>query len=217
VTDVTRQLQRVMRPLELVKLGPLMDRTCGRPEIAIGLIDGPVAMDHPDLVQRRMQALPGKMGAACLGPSSMACMHGTSVAGILSARRGSCAPAICPGCSLLIRPIFAETGLANGHAPSATPKELAEAIVETIRAGARILNISAALVVPSSRNDRAIEHALDYAAQRSVIVVAAAGNQGLLGSSAITTTPGSSQSLVATSRAGRRENRTWGIPSEKEG
>jgi subtilisin family serine protease len=204
VPEVTRRLQRVMRPLELVKLGPLMDRTRGRPEIAIGLIDGPVAMDHPDLVQQRMQTVPGKIGAACLEPSTTACMHGTSVAGILSARRGSCAPAICPECSLLIRPIFGETWLANGRAPSAAPRELAEAIVETIGAGARILNISAALVAPSSRDDRAIEHALDYAAKRSVIVVVAAGNQGLLGSSAIT---GHSwvigQSLVATSTAGR--------------
>src|SRR5260370_17082820 len=82
VRDVTGRLQRVMRLLELVKLGPLMDRTCGRPEIAIGLIDGPVAMDHPDLVQQRMQTVPGKIGAACLEPNSMACMHGTSVAGI---------------------------------------------------------------------------------------------------------------------------------------
>jgi subtilisin family serine protease len=73
--------------------------------------------------------------------------------------------------------------------PSATPDELAEAIVDSIDAGARIVNLSAALVEPSSRGERALEQALDYAAQRGAIVVAAAGNQGTVGSSAITRHP----------------------------
>jgi len=169
----------------MVKLNPLMDRTAGVPDIAIGLIDGPVTLEHPDLVQERISAVPGKI-AACAESESTSCMHGTAVAGILTARRGSYAPAICPECRLLIRPIFPEIRMGDGHTPSATPKELAEAIVETISAGARILNVSASLVEPSSPKDRVIERALDYAAQRGVIVVAAAGNQGLLGGTVIT-------------------------------
>ena len=47
--------------------------------------------------------------------------HGTYVAGILAARRGSGAPAICPGCTLLVRPIFLETASDNAEMPSATP------------------------------------------------------------------------------------------------
>ena len=34
--------------LDLVGLSALMASVSGRPEIAIGLIDGPVALDHPD-------------------------------------------------------------------------------------------------------------------------------------------------------------------------
>jgi subtilisin family serine protease len=73
--------------------------------------------------------------------------------------------------------------------PSATPQELASAIVETIKAGARILNLSAALAQPSVKGEGELQSALDYAAQRSVIVVAAAGNQGMVGSSVITRHP----------------------------
>jgi len=73
--------------------------------------------------------------------------------------------------------------------PSATPQELASAIVETIGAGAKILNVSAALVQPSARGEGELRSALDYAAQRAVIVVAAAGNQGMVGSSVITRHP----------------------------
>ncbi len=178
-----------MGALDLVKLGPLIERTPGRPEIAIGLIDGPVLLDHPELRGQPLRTVSGKAGAACSRASSTACAHGTFVAGILCARRGSSAPAICPSCTLLVRPIFPETGRANDDMPSATPEELAAAIVESVRSDARVLNLSAALAQPSSQGLRVLTQALDYAAARDVISVAAAGNQGTLGSSAITRHP----------------------------
>jgi subtilisin family serine protease len=172
--------------LDLVKLTSLMKITSGRPEIIIGLIDGPVVMNHSDLLGENIREVPGKSGA-CAQASSVACMHGTFVAGILSAKRNSTAPAICPNCTLLMRPIFSET--AQGQIPSATPEELAVAIIETIDAGARVINLSIALAQPSSKGERMLEEALDYAAKRSVITVAASGNQGTLGSSVITRHP----------------------------
>jgi len=54
-----------MGPLDLVKLTPLMERTSGRGEMKVGLIDGSVAMDHPDLVRRNIQEVPGKVAGAC--------------------------------------------------------------------------------------------------------------------------------------------------------
>jgi subtilisin family serine protease len=122
--------------------------------------------------------------------NSIACRHGTFVAGILSARRGFVAPAICPGCALQVCPIFSETPSANELIPSATPEELAAAIIKCVEAGARLLNLSSALAqVASVKGERALAQALDYAAKRGVIVVAAAGNQGTLGSTIITRHP----------------------------
>jgi subtilisin family serine protease len=170
--------------LGLINLIGLMELTGGKPEIKIGLIDGPVLLNHPNL-SKNIREVPGKPSGACVLASSTACMHGTFVAGILCGERGSIAPAICPNCTLLVRPIFAETSK-NGQMPSATPDELAESIIETIDAGARVINLSAALSQPSSKGERRLEEALDYAATRGVIVVAAAGNQGTVGSSTIT-------------------------------
>jgi subtilisin family serine protease len=178
-----------MTPLELVRLTPLMNRTSGRPEVIIGLIDGPVVMNHPELASQHVREIPGNGSAACTRANSTACLHGTFVAGILSANRGSVAPAICPNCTLLLRPIFAETNAANGEMPSAMPEELARAILDCIDAGARVLNVSAALAQPSIKSERALEEALDQAARRRVIVIVAAGNQGTLGSTAITRHP----------------------------
>lgn len=175
----------------MVGLRPLMEASSGAPEIVIGLLDGPVATDHPDLVSESIREVPGEPRGSCLQTGSEACRHGTFVAGILMAKRGSAAPAICPGCTLLLRPIFKEsTPGRNGAAmPAATPSELAEAIVGCVDGGARVLNLSASFTWPSTRGELRLEEALDYAAGRGVIVVAAAGNQGTLGSSVITRHP----------------------------
>ena len=179
-----------MSPLELVQLVALMELAGGgKQDIVIGLIDGPVAADHPDLVAENIRDVSESESGTCSQANSFACMHGTFVAGILCARAGSPAPAICPNCTLLVYPIFSEASSGNAEIPSATPDQLAAAIVKMIDAGARVLNLSAALALTSSRGERKLEDALDHALSRGVIVVAAAGNQGVLGSSAITRHP----------------------------
>jgi len=178
-----------MGPLDVVRLTALMDRTSGRAEIRIGLIDGPVLLTHPDLAGQNIQEVPGNLSGTCASAESVACLHGTFVAGMLVARRGSTAPAICPACTLLVRTIFPETNSTNGDMPSATPEELGQAIADCTNAGARVLNLSAAVMHPSAKGQRQLEQALDYAASRDVISVAAAGNQGTLGSSVITRHP----------------------------
>ena len=176
-------------PAELVALPPLMERTAGSPAVTVAVIDGPVSVDHPALTGQRIQEIDAGSPATCRSLSSSACLHGTFVAGMLAAKRGSGAPAICPECSFLVRPIFSEAPSGNGDGPSATPSELAAAIIDSVRAGAHVVNLSAALAHPSSKGDSLLGEALDYAAKRGVLIVAAAGNQGIVGSSAITRHP----------------------------
>jgi subtilisin family serine protease len=178
-----------MNPLDLVQLTALMERTSGSPDMIIGLIDGPVVMNHPDLAEGKIVEISGKLSGTCTQVSSAACLHGTFVAGVLCAKRNSVAPAICPNCTLLVRPIFAETASENGQTLSATPIELAAAIHECIEAGARVINLSSALAGPASSGQRELVEALDYALRRGVLVIVAAGNQGTLGSSVITGYP----------------------------
>ena len=178
--------ERTSNPLDLVQLTPLMQQTSGSVETVIALIDGPVITSHPDLSATKIREIPGKLAGTCARADSIACMHGTFVAGILCARRGSSAPAICPNCTLVIRPIFAETTSTKGQMPSATPEELATAIIDCVDADAHVVNLSAALALPTLNGEQRLERALDYAARRGVIVVAAGGNQGAIGSTAIT-------------------------------
>jgi len=178
-----------MRPLDLVELSALMERSQGRRAITVALIDGPVVLNHPELAGAIIREIPGKLKGTCTRSDAVACTHATFVAGILSGRRGSVAPAICPECTLLLRPIFAETASGSRQMPSATTEELAEAIIDSVDAGARVINLSSALVQPSPKGEMELEEALNYAARRAVITVAAAGNQGTVGSSAITRHP----------------------------
>jgi subtilisin family serine protease len=52
-----------------------------------------------------------------------------------------------------------------------------------------VINLSLALAQPSTNGEGALDEALNQAVKRGVVVVAAAGNQGTLGSSAITRHP----------------------------
>lgn len=173
-------------PLRLVALPRLMDVTSGTPEMIVGLIDGPIAVDHPDLAAATVR-IPGPAGA-CREPGSASCRHGTFVAGILAARRGAQAPAIAPDCTLLVRPVFSEAE-PIGEVPSATPRELAGAIVDCVDSGARVLNLSAAIGWAPIATESEVKEALLYTMRRGVLVIAAAGNEGVVGGSAITRHP----------------------------
>lgn len=176
-------------PLDLVQLRALMAQTEGSAEFSVGLIDGPVALGHPDLSQARVREIGKRASSACSRVDSAACQHGTFVAAMLVARRGATATAICPGCTLVVRPIFAEDASEGDHMPVAAPEDLATAIFDTVDAGARVINLSAGLMRASSSGEHELSAALDYSARRGVLVVAAAGNEGTIGSSVITRHP----------------------------
>src|SRR5215510_7859735 len=109
----------------MTSLLPLMAQTKGNPAIRIGLLDGPVFVQHPELSGQDIQELGGSATSGCSRVGSSACVHGTLVAGVLVARRGASSPAICPSCTLLVRSIFDESIGMGTELPSATPSELA--------------------------------------------------------------------------------------------
>jgi subtilisin family serine protease len=170
------------RALELVRLDRLMNLTEGDPSVVVAVVDGPVNVEHPDLGNARL--MHATSDAACRNANQAACEHGTLVTRILAGRRSGASPAICPKCTILVRPIFAE-GPRQGL-PSADTSQLVRAIYECLDSGARVINISASLIraTPAARQE--IVMALDRAAERGVLVVAAAGNHAAIGSTPIT-------------------------------
>ncbi|MET0765320.1 MAG: S8 family serine peptidase [Blastococcus sp.] len=157
-----------------------MRRTRGSADIRIALLDGPVDRGHrylqgADIVPARR--VPHE------SVSAITAAHGTFLAGLLVGQDRSSSPSICPECTLVVRPIYGEGG--SRH-PRATPDELADALVEAVDAGARLIQVSAAIGRPSLVESRELTSAFDDARSRGVIVVAATGNNGSLGTSMIT-------------------------------
>jgi subtilisin family serine protease len=165
--------------IALVRLRSLMDRTAGRSDIVIGILDGPVAANHPEL-SPHVAADNGTIGRQT-APSD----HGTFVAGVLAAKRTSSAPAIAPGCTLISCPVFA--GDPRGVSDVAV---VLDGILDCVRAGARVLNLSAVLLesVYGRRHD--VEAVLGYVLRRGAILVAAAGNNRRIAGSSVTRHPG---------------------------
>src|SRR5262249_19698566 len=102
------------------------ERTAGSPKIIVGLIDGPVAGARAELATENIRILSQVSNRAPENASGTALRHGTFIAGILAARRGSAAPAICPDCPLVVRPIFLQPPVASIDTPSANAQHLAD-------------------------------------------------------------------------------------------
>jgi len=177
-----------MHPLKLTGLQYLMDISKGNPDIVIGVIDGPIDITHPAFHGSKIELLDSKI-VDCKNANDMACVHGTFVTGILAAKRGSSAPAICPGCKIILNPIFKQNRNndlnEDTFLPSTTPEEVAKAIIETINMGAKIINLSMSLSTFSLTSYDDLRESYDYALQNGVIIVVAAGNQGNIGNNSL--------------------------------
>jgi subtilisin family serine protease len=171
-----------MDALGLLKMPSLMAESSGSPEIAVGIIDGPVDLKHEAFAKSNITPARDNDFAACRRADNIACMHGTFVTGILTGGHGRYPPPICPDCQIILRPIFSEES--HEHVlelPSCTPHELAQAIVDCIEVGANIINLSVGLSTTSLTKFREVEEAYTYAMRKGVPIIAAAGNQGQIG------------------------------------
>ena len=95
--------------------------------------------------------------------------HGTHVAGIAAARTGNRKGVAggCPNCDLLVAKVFDGPG-------TGTVARIAEGIIWSADHGAEVINLSVAHPSFSTADKTAV----DYAASKGAVVVAAAGNSG---------------------------------------
>lgn len=172
--------------LDLINATTLAAHTRGAPGVCIGVIDGPCDLGHPALRGASVRPLgtAGEAPPSCRQDHSVACVHGTFVMGVLAGRGGERdgggGAGLSPDCSFRLRPIFGEEG-PPGAVPETTPQALAQAIVETVRAGAHIINISAGLGSTALRSVPHLREAIDFARNNDALVIAAAGNHGTVG------------------------------------
>ncbi|MDP4182472.1 MAG: S8 family serine peptidase [Bacillota bacterium] len=164
----------------LIRIKELMNITKGSKDIKIGLIDGPVQAEHKNLVKSNITLINSDIKPKCLTNDSIACKHGTFIAGILCGNRDSETPGICPQCPLIVRPVFPEETVAGKYTNS-NFEELTKAVNDIINAGAKIINLSLGIAKANNYEFPALKAVLDFAYKKGVLVFAAAGNHGNIG------------------------------------
>jgi len=142
--------------------------------IRIGIVDSGVYGEHEDL--QNAHFVPGvnilaQEGTAERSNTVDTYGHGTFVAGIIAAEAGNGigTAGIAPGAEIMPIKCFDDK--------TSTMSALIEGIYAGVNGGCRILNLSLG-VSANVLKFQFLEEAIAYAAQRGVIVVAAAGNDG---------------------------------------
>jgi hypothetical protein len=98
------------------------------------------------------------------------------VASIIFGQHGSPVRGIAPRCRGIIVPVFDETE--RGDLVPCSQLDLARAIAQAVEAGATIVNISGGQLEPSGQAEATLARSVEMCADRGVLVVAAAGNEG---------------------------------------
>ncbi len=137
----------------------------GEEDVLVAVVDTGIAVEHPDLVCS-VAASSDFTGEGIASPGS----HGTHVAGIIAANSGNGVGihGAAPGVRLLNAKVLDSTG--NGNT-----SDVANGVLWSVESGAKVINMSLASASPST----AMSTALNYAESHGVVVVAAAGNDGV--------------------------------------
>ncbi len=138
-------------------------KLAGKNKVKVAVIDTGIKADHPDL---KGKIISSKNTVNPISPG-MADSHGTHVAGIIAAKKdnGIGGYGINPDADILSIDVFDRGWGASDYA-------IAEGILEAVRSGARVINMSLGGPMPSP----IIEDAVKQAVARNVVIIAAAGN-----------------------------------------
>lgn len=142
--------------------------------IKIGLIDGSIDVNHPDLSSASIEIIAGD---SCHSSESEGCRHGTFLAGILVANTSSKAPGLCPDTVLVSRPIFCQANEVK-QCPVVSEETLIEAMTDCLKAQVNVINLSLGISDPNHQISSRLRAIYDQAQKQGVLIIAASGNQG---------------------------------------
>lgn len=137
----------------------------GKNKVIVAVIDQGIDVNHPDLKGR---ILPGYNAVNPMNQGTPD-FHGTHVAGIIAANKnnGIGGYGVNPNAKILPIDVFDRQWIASDYA-------IAQGILYAVEKGAKVINMSLGGPMPSP----IIEEALKKAAEKNVVVIAAAGNTG---------------------------------------
>ena len=132
--------------------------------VRVAVVDSGIDGDHPDL-KSKIDVQKDLLNNDDVANDDVG--HGTHVAGTIGAatNNGRGVAAVCPGCRLMVAKVGNSTGIFDA--------DIAQGIYWSANNRASAINIS----IGGRRYSWALKHAVDYAWDHDVVVVASAGNE----------------------------------------
>lgn len=161
-------------PSLLPGIDKLWSETRGTQHVAIAILDGPVDLDHEVLRGASLTTLGGNDARGDHGNTGFD--HGTYIASLIFGRHGSAVEGLAPDCQGLILPVFRKPG-GNGQL-GCNQVELAQAIMNAVHAGVRVINVSAGMLAEDGQANQFLVQAVEHAVVSGCLIVAAVGNNG---------------------------------------
>jgi thermitase len=163
----------------LQKMPDLQTRSVG-PEVLVAVLDTGIDGRHEDLVGKVTKSVNFTTSAT----ASDVIGHGTHIAGIIAAtaNNGIGIAGLAPNARLLNVKVADDEG-------TVWASSVARGIIWAVNKGAKIINLSLAIPTPTP----ALEEAVNYAWNKGVVIIAAAGNTG----TTVPTYPASCPNVIA--------------------
>ncbi len=152
----------------------LWAETLGDPEICIAVLDGPVDRAHPSFRGAHLTQVETLVsGQADQGP---ACQHGTHIASVIFGQHSGPVKGLAPQCRGVLIPVF--ESMDTEAFRSCSQLDLARALTQAMQHGAQVINVSGGQFSPSGTAYPLLASVVHDCAQRGILIVAAAGNEG---------------------------------------
>jgi cyanobactin maturation PatA/PatG family protease len=152
-------------------LSELWRRTTGDKRIRVAIIDGPIDVDHDAFAGVELASAGGLWPAEDAFDGPMAA-HGTQVASVIFGRHDGPVRGLAPTCAGIGVAAFSDRRRRTSQL------DLARAIELAVESGAHVVNISGGELTASGAAEDFLDRAVRLCAERNVLLVAAAGNDG---------------------------------------
>ncbi|WP_458387503.1 S8 family serine peptidase [Rhizobium redzepovicii] len=192
---------------------PSFEGIRGDERVCVAVLDGPVKLSHPCFEGANIHI--SRSISENVEFSGSALEHGTHVASIIFGQDDTICPGLSPDCRGLIYPIFSNDD--SGSIKPCSQIDIAQAIERAVESGANIINISGGQLAESAALNPLLAKSLILCAERNVLVVAAAGNDGC----DCVHIPASFPSVIAVGSIGRNgrpmKQSNWGYSKIENG
>lgn len=176
----TRSILRKSGLLEIYQ------KTEGKTDFKIALIDGPIAREHSCFDTARIQQMPQTIFDT---PNSSVVRHATFIASMLVGR-GSKVLGLCPDCTLVSVPVVSEKMINGALSTRAVSERLAEAVMAAVTCDVDVIQLSLEFSKRAIHGFEAVAEALSAAARAGIRTIIPTGNSPTIQPSPILASPG---------------------------